>query len=116
MKKVKVFLAVFLLGLSLTISPAFALEASRYRGRLISIDLQDTNIDLVFRIFAEVSGKNIAIHPDVHGEVSLRLIDVPWDQAFDIVLRMHGLYVIKEGNVMLIFPVDKVDDYYRGSG
>lgn len=79
-----------------------------YSGRLISLDLQDTDIDNALRIIAEVSNLNIIASEDVTGKVTLRLIDVPWDQALDVILRTNGLDSVVEGNVIRIAPVEKL--------
>ena len=59
----------------------------KYRGQRISMDFKDADLTNVFRIIAEVSNLNIITADDVKGKVSLRLVNVPWDQALDIVLR-----------------------------
>ena len=79
-----------------------------YTGRLISLDLQETDIDNALRIIAEVSNLNIIASDDVAGKVTLRLIDVPWDQALDVILKVNGLDQVTEGNVIRIAPVDKL--------
>jgi type IV pilus assembly protein PilQ len=83
-------------------------DSSRYSGRLISLDLQDTDIDNALRIIAEVSNLNIVASDEVAGKVTLRLTDVPWDQALDVILKTKGLDKVLEGNVMRIAPVDKL--------
>lgn len=83
-------------------------ETPRYTGRLISLDLQDTDIDNALRIIAEVSNLNIIASDDVTGKVTLRLIDVPWDQALDVILKTNGLDKVQEGNVVRIAPVEKL--------
>jgi len=86
-----------------------AADGSRqYLGRLISLDLQDTDIDNALRIIAEVSNLNIIASDDVSGKVTLRLIDVPWDQALDVILKTNGLDQVREGNVIRIAPVEKL--------
>lgn len=80
----------------------------QYTGRLISLDLQDTDIDNALRIIAEVSNLNIIASDDVTGKVTLRLIDVPWDQALDVILKTNGLDKVQEGNVIRIAPVEKL--------
>ena len=77
-----------------------------YTGRLISLDLQDTDIDNALRIIAEVSSLNIIASEGVQGKVTLRLIDVPWDQALDVILKTNGLDQVTEGNVIRIAPVE----------
>ena len=79
-----------------------------YTGRLISLDLQETDIDNALRIIAEVSNLNIIASDDVAGKVTLRLVDVPWDQALDVILKTNGLDQVTEGNVIRIAPVDKL--------
>ena len=83
-------------------------EAPKYSGRKISLDLQDTDIDNALRIIAEVSNLNIIASDDVTGKVTLRLIDVPWDQALDVILKTNGLDKVLEGNVMRIAPIEKL--------
>ncbi len=83
-------------------------ESPKYTGRLISLDLQDTDIDNALRIIAEVSNLNIIASEDVTGKVTLRLIDVPWDQALDVILKTNGLDKVQEGNVIRIAPVEKL--------
>jgi type IV pilus secretin PilQ/predicted competence protein len=83
-------------------------DTAKYTGKLISLDLQDTDIDNALRIIAEVSNLNIVASEDVVGKVTLRLTDVPWDQALDVILKTHALDKVLEGNVMRIAPVDKL--------
>jgi type IV pilus assembly protein PilQ len=83
-------------------------DSARYSGRLISLDLQDTDIDNALRIIAEVSNLNIVASDEVTGKVTLSLTDVPWDQALDVILKSNGLDKVLEGNVMRIAPVDKL--------
>jgi type IV pilus secretin PilQ/predicted competence protein len=80
----------------------------RYTGRLISLDLQETDIDNALRIIAEVSNLNIIASDSVTGKVTLRLIDVPWDQALDVILKTNGLDKVQEGNVVRIAPVEQL--------
>jgi type IV pilus secretin PilQ/predicted competence protein len=83
-------------------------DSPKYTGRLISLDLQDTDIDNALRIIAEVSNLNIIASEDVAGKVTLRLIDVPWDQALDVILKTNALDKVQEGNVVRIAPVEKL--------
>jgi type IV pilus assembly protein PilQ len=91
--------------------PVFAGE-SEYSGKAISLDLQDASIHSAFRIIAEVSNLNVVVHPEVHGKVNLKLKDVPWDQVLDVILKTHGLYQVREGNVLIIVPYDKVPQLF----
>jgi hypothetical protein len=62
-----------------------------YNGQKISLDFKDADIQNVLRVLADVSGLNIIATDDVQGKVTLHLSDVPWDQAFDLVLRTNRL-------------------------
>ena len=80
----------------------------KYRGQRISMDFKDADLTNVFRIIAEVSNLNIITADDVKGKVSLRLVNVPWDQALDIVLRSKSLGAAQEGNVLRIAPLSSL--------
>jgi type IV pilus assembly protein PilQ len=73
-----------------------------YTGEPISLNLKDADIKDVLRTFAQLTGLNIAIDPGVTGSVTVDFVDVPWDQALDIILRQNGLSYVLEGNVMRI--------------
>lgn len=79
-----------------------------FNGKKIDLDMTDANITDVLRLLAEVSNLNIVASDDVRGTISLRLKNVPWDQAFDIILKSKGLDSIKKGNVIMVAPVDKI--------
>jgi len=74
----------------------------RYVGRKISLDFQDAEITNVLRLIADVSGFNIVVGDDVKGKVTVKLINVPWDQALEILLKMNGLGQVREGNIIRI--------------
>ncbi len=77
-------------------------------SRRISLDFKDADIGNILRLMAEVSNLNIIAGEDVKGKVSLRLVDVPWEQAFDIILKTNGLGKTQEGNVVRIMPIAKI--------
>ena len=81
-------------------------EASKYVGEKISIDFQDSELIHVFRLIADMSGFNIVVSPDVKGKFSMKLTDVPWDQALDVILRNYGLSKTIEGNILRIAPTE----------
>ena len=62
-----------------------------YSGRKISLDFKDADIQNVLRLIAEVSGKNIVISDAVAGKVTIRLLNVPWDMALDVILKTYAL-------------------------
>jgi type IV pilus secretin PilQ/predicted competence protein len=77
----------------------------KFAGRKISLDLQDADLVNVMRLFAEVANLNIILAPDVKGKVTVRMVNIPWDQAMDIILKMNGLGYLLEDNVLRIASV-----------
>jgi type IV pilus assembly protein PilQ len=73
-----------------------------YTGQKISLDFKDADIKNVFRLLAEVSGLNIIVTSDVNRRVTLRLVEVPWDQAMDLIITTNGLDKEQIGNVVRI--------------
>jgi type IV pilus assembly protein PilQ len=80
----------------------------RYVGRKVSLDFQDADLSNVLRLLADVSGFNIVIGEGVKGKVTLKLINVPWDQALDIVLKMSNLGQIREGNIIRVATLSDI--------
>jgi type II secretory pathway component HofQ len=70
-----------------------------YTGRKITLDFKDADIVNVLRMLSEIGGENIVITDDVRGRITVRLVDVPWDQALDVVLQTNRLACVKVGNV-----------------
>lgn len=79
-----------------------------YRGERLSLNFQNVEIRSVLQVIAEFTGLNIVTSDTVSGNLTLRLKDVPWDQALDIVMRAKGLDMRKNGNVMWIAPRDEL--------
>ncbi|MBI2365325.1 MAG: secretin and TonB N-terminal domain-containing protein, partial [Deltaproteobacteria bacterium] len=77
-------------------------EAKKYTGQKLSFDFKDADIKNVFRLLAEVSGLNIVVTADVTRRVTLRLVEVPWDQAMDLLIDTNGLGKEQIGNVVRI--------------
>jgi type IV pilus assembly protein PilQ len=77
-------------------------EDKKYTGQKISLEFKDADIKNVFRLLAEVSGKNIVITDDVNRKITVRLIEVPWDQAMDLIIDTNGLGKDEVGNVIRI--------------
>jgi type IV pilus assembly protein PilQ len=73
-----------------------------YTGQKISLDFKDADIKNVFRLLAEVSGLNLVVTADVNRRVTLRLVEVPWDQAMDLIISTNGLDKEQVGNVVRI--------------
>jgi len=74
----------------------------QYTGEIISLDLKDYDIKDFFRLISEISGLNVVLDPNVAGTVTLKLTDVPWDQALDVVLKNNQLGGQLQGNVLRI--------------
>jgi type IV pilus assembly protein PilQ len=75
---------------------------TRFVGRRISMDFQQAEITNILRLIAEVSGFNIVVGEGVKGKVTMKLVGVPWDQALDMLLKMNGLGMIRQGTIVWI--------------
>ncbi len=80
----------------------------RYIGERISLDFQNADIHNVLRIIADVSGLNIVTSDEVKGNITIRLKDIPWDQALDVVLESRDLGKMAVGNVVRIDAAEKI--------
>lgn len=99
-----------------TPSPAVEDDRSdrpRYTGRRISLDFNGADIHDVLRVLADVSGLNVVTTDDVQGRLTLRLVDVPWDQALAVVLHAHGLEQVEAGNVVTISTTERLETERR---
>ncbi len=86
-----------------------AAEAKKeYKGERLTLNFQDIETRAVLQLLAETSGQNIVVSDTVQGNVTLRLQNVPWDQALDIVLRTKGLDKRHEGNVIFVAPAEEL--------
>jgi len=84
--------------------PIPLVSATPYQGEPLSLNFQDVEVRSVLQVLADYAGVNLVASDDVQGSVTLRLQDVPWDQALDLVLRSKGLARQQEGNVLLVAP------------
>lgn len=80
----------------------------RYTGDKLSLNFQNVEVRAVLQVLADFTGLNIITSDTVSGNLTLRLKDVPWDQAMDIILQAKGLDMRKTGNVMWIAPRDEL--------
>ncbi len=80
-------------------------QIPRYTGEKISLDFQNADINDILRLIAEVSGFNIIAGGDVQGTVTTRMVEVPWDQALDVILKINGLAQEREGNIIRVAPI-----------
>lgn len=79
-----------------------------YSGQKVTLEFKDADIKNIFRIIAEISGNNMIIDNAVTGKVTVRLVNVPWDQALDIVLETNNLGMKKMGNVIRVLPISMI--------
>jgi type IV pilus assembly protein PilQ len=83
-------------------------EKKEYTGERLTLNFQDIDVRSVLQLLADTSGQNIVVSDSVTGNLTLRLQNVPWDQALDIVLRTKGLDKRRQDNVIIIGPTDEL--------
>ncbi len=90
-----------------------AMERSRakYTGDRLSLHFQEIEVRSVIAILAEFTGQNVVAGDDVTGTITLKLDDVPWDEALDFIMMTKDLGKYETGNVTLISPLDKIRTY-----
>jgi len=81
----------------------------RYTGRRIDLDFKGADIHNILRLLADVGQINIVTSDEVKGEVTIKMRDVPWDQALDVVLRAKGLGSVREGNLVRVAPLSVLE-------
>lgn len=77
----------------------------QYTGEKVSLSFQSIDIRSLLQIIADVAGTNMVVSDSVTGEIAMRLQNVPWDQALDIIMRTKGLGMRQQGNVMIVAPL-----------
>jgi len=83
-------------------------DQKEYTGERLTLNFQDIETRAVLQLLADTSGQNMVISDTVGGNVTLRLQNVPWDQALDIVMRTKGLDMRRDGNVMFVAPAQEI--------
>ncbi|MGA9656457.1 MAG: type IV pilus secretin PilQ, partial [Polyangia bacterium] len=81
----------------------------RYTGRRIDLDFKGADIHNILRLLADVGQMNIVTSDEVKGEVTIKMRDVPWDQALDVVLRAKNLGSVREGNLVRVAPLSALE-------
>ena len=79
-----------------------------YQGEKLSLNFQNVEVRAVLQVISDFTNLNVVVSDTVTGALTLRLKDVPWDQALDIILNTRGLDMRKNGNVILIAPRDEL--------
>lgn len=83
-------------------------DTKEYEGQRLTLNFQDIETRAVLQLLAETSGRNIVVSDTVQGNVTLRLRNVPWDQALDIVMTTKGLDMRQNGNVIIVAPAEEI--------
>lgn len=81
-----------------------------YTGRRVTLEFSDADVRKIFQLIAEVSNLNFLIADDVTGTISIKLVNVPWDQALDVILDAKGLAMVRQGNIVQIKPRSKMQN------
>jgi type IV pilus assembly protein PilQ len=90
------------------IDPKKLTQGAGYNGQKLSLNFQNIEIRSLLQVIADFTNFNIVTSDSVAGSVTLRLQDVPWDQALDIILQAKGLGMRKNGNVLWVAPKDEI--------
>lgn len=83
--------------------------AASFKGSKVTIDMYDADIINVIRLIGDVSGKNVVVSEEVTGKVTVKLKNVPWDQALDVVLKTKDLGQETKGGIIRVVPQAKID-------
>ncbi len=86
-------------------------KRDKYNGERLSLNFQDIDIRSVIAVLAEFTGQNVVAGDEVTGTITVKLDDVPWDEALDFIMMTKGLEKYQTGNVTLIAPIDKIKEY-----
>jgi type IV pilus assembly protein PilQ len=92
----------------LTIEEEIRLRETTYSGERLSLNFQDIEVRSVLQLLAEFTGKNLVVSDSVNGNITLRLANVPWDQALDIILKSKRLGKRETNNVLSVAPLEEL--------
>jgi len=84
-------------------------QGRRYSGRRIDLDFKDADIHNILRLLSEVGGVNVVTADNVGGTVTIRMRDVPWDQALDVILQAKSLGMVRQGNLLRVAPLAQLE-------
>jgi type IV pilus assembly protein PilQ len=90
------------------VTPGLFDEDREYTGERLTLNFQDLETRAVLQLIADFSGLNVVVSDTVQGSVTLRLQNVPWDQALDIVMTTKGLDMRRNGNVIIVAPAEEI--------
>jgi len=101
------------MGLMAMLLSSQSVVAMPYRGEPLSLHFQEIEVRAALQVLADHAGINLVASDTVQGSLTLRLEDVPWDQAMDLVLRSKGLARREEGNVLVVAPAAELAEQFR---
>jgi len=105
----RIWISLLILICLLSSSSSLIAQPSRqFTGRKITLDFKDADIRNILRLIAEVSDLNIVIGNEVKGRVTIKLVEVPWEQALEVILQSQSLGMVRIGNVIRIAPIEKL--------
>ena len=84
-------------------------SSRKYSGRRIDLDFKDADIHNILRLLSEVGGVNVVTADNVGGTVTIRMRDVPWDQALDVILQAKSLGMVRQGNLLRVAPLAELE-------
>jgi type IV pilus assembly protein PilQ len=84
-------------------------NSRKYSGRRIDLDFKDADIHNILRLISEVGGVNVVTADNVSGTVTIRMRDVPWDQALDVILQAKALGMVRQGNLLRVAPLAQLE-------
>jgi type IV pilus assembly protein PilQ len=90
-------------------SPSVLAQQGGYAGRRIDLDLKEADVHNVLRLLADVGQVNVVTADNVSGAVTIRMRNVPWDQALDVVLQSKGLGMVRGGNIIRVAPLPQLE-------
>ncbi len=95
-------------SLSATTFEDFLLDQSKYVGEPISIQVKDESVVTVIQFISEQVGANVILSDGVKGKISIKLRDVPWDQALVTIMKAKGLGYVRSGNILRVAPLEEL--------
>jgi len=91
----------------------FGKKGANYTGRRIDLDFKDADIHNILRLLSDVGQVNIITADDVKGSVTIRMRNVPWDQALDVILHTKGLGKVRDGNLIRVAPLSSLEQEFE---
>ena len=99
---------LFSISILATTPNLLAQSSKQYNVQKISLDLRDADIRNVLKLIAEAAELNIIIGDEVKGKITIRLVDITWDQALEVILQSQSLGMVRIGNVVRIESLEKL--------